>query len=206
MRAVAGFSTPVPTMGAGAGVCRCPAAAAAAKPASLAALQQCNRARLNCRSLSDAAAPIQGSSFATTSTRRRVVTAAAAAGVTSAGGGAVAPPALDAAERPRARLAVFVSGGGSNMRAIHAACQSGQINADVAVRSRTAGQLGAAKPYVCVWREGGGGKGGEGGLLRFATPTAPHPPLQRSSTHPRITRPTTRPYAAHLSPVTGGCQ
>lgn len=31
------------------------------------------------------------------------------------------------------RLAVFVSGGGSNMRAIHAACQDGRINAVVAV-------------------------------------------------------------------------
>ena len=34
----------------------------------------------------------------------------------------------------RKRLAVFVSGGGSNLRAIHAATQDGRVDADVVVR------------------------------------------------------------------------
>lgn len=42
-----------------------------------------------------------------------------------------APSALEAA--PRKKLAVFVSGGGSNFKAIHAACLKGTINADVVV-------------------------------------------------------------------------
>jgi phosphoribosylglycinamide formyltransferase len=33
----------------------------------------------------------------------------------------------------RGRLAVFVSGGGSNLKAIHAACLDGRVNADVVV-------------------------------------------------------------------------
>ncbi len=40
------------------------------------------------------------------------------------------PPAAPA----RARLAVFVSGGGSNFKAIHAACGDGRVNGDVVVR------------------------------------------------------------------------
>eukprot|EP00195_Chlamydomonas_chlamydogama_P012249 CAMPEP_0202901616 /NCGR_PEP_ID=MMETSP1392-20130828/14354_1 /ASSEMBLY_ACC=CAM_ASM_000868 /TAXON_ID=225041 /ORGANISM="Chlamydomonas chlamydogama, Strain SAG 11-48b" /LENGTH=288 /DNA_ID=CAMNT_0049588205 /DNA_START=186 /DNA_END=1053 /DNA_ORIENTATION=- len=37
------------------------------------------------------------------------------------------------AEKPKARLAVFVSGGGSNFKAIHAAILDGRVNAEVAV-------------------------------------------------------------------------
>jgi hypothetical protein len=46
------------------------------------------------------------------------------------------PPATAAnqAERPKARLAFFVSGGGSNFKAIHAAVLDGRIHADIAVR------------------------------------------------------------------------
>jgi phosphoribosylglycinamide formyltransferase len=46
-----------------------------------------------------------------------------------------APPQLAAGpDAPKAKLAVFVSGGGSNFRAIHAACMDGRINAEVVVR------------------------------------------------------------------------
>ncbi len=40
------------------------------------------------------------------------------------------------AETPKARLAVFVSGGGSNFKAIHAAILDGRINAEVVVSRR----------------------------------------------------------------------
>ena len=49
-------------------------------------------------------------------------------------GEAVNPPKLKAQEQ-LPRLAVFVSGGGSNFRAIHAAILNCQIQAEVAVRS-----------------------------------------------------------------------
>lgn len=42
------------------------------------------------------------------------------------------PP--DVSTSNRARLAVFVSGGGSNFKAIHAACLDKRINADIVVR------------------------------------------------------------------------
>ncbi|BDA47735.1 Phosphoribosylglycinamide formyltransferase, chloroplastic [Coccomyxa sp. Obi] len=42
------------------------------------------------------------------------------------------PPALEATEK-KPRLGIFVSGGGSNFRAIYAAIVDGRINADVAV-------------------------------------------------------------------------
>jgi hypothetical protein len=45
---------------------------------------------------------------------------------------AAAPP-QDLNTGSKARLAVFVSGGGSNFKAIHAACQDGRINAEVVV-------------------------------------------------------------------------
>lgn len=41
------------------------------------------------------------------------------------------PPPDSSADRPRARLVVFVSGGGSNFKALHAACLDGSIHADV---------------------------------------------------------------------------
>jgi len=41
-------------------------------------------------------------------------------------------PPVDAA---KARLAVFVSGGGSNFKAIHAAILDGRINAEVVVKT-----------------------------------------------------------------------
>ncbi|KAF8069580.1 PUR3 [Scenedesmus sp. PABB004] len=47
---------------------------------------------------------------------------------------AAGPPDAAGAPGPRKKLAVFVSGGGSNFKAIHAACLSGAINADVVVR------------------------------------------------------------------------
>lgn len=47
------------------------------------------------------------------------------------------PEHIDAAGSKK-RLAVFVSGGGSNFKAIHAACQRGAINAEVVVSSRQA--------------------------------------------------------------------
>lgn len=43
------------------------------------------------------------------------------------------PPAYTLSQKPPARLAVFVSGGGSNMKAIHAAILDGRINAKIAV-------------------------------------------------------------------------
>jgi phosphoribosylglycinamide formyltransferase len=50
--------------------------------------------------------------------------------VAAAAHGSLPEYKLDA--RPPARLAVFVSGGGSNFKAIHAACLDGRINATVA--------------------------------------------------------------------------
>lgn len=47
------------------------------------------------------------------------------------------PEHIDAAGGKK-RLAVFVSGGGSNFKAIHAACQRGAINAEVVVSRQTA--------------------------------------------------------------------
>lgn len=47
---------------------------------------------------------------------------------------AAAQPPQQQPAASKARLAVFVSGGGSNMRAIHAACLDGRINADIVVR------------------------------------------------------------------------
>jgi phosphoribosylglycinamide formyltransferase len=44
-----------------------------------------------------------------------------------------APPEHVEAGSSKKRLAVFVSGGGSNFKAIHAACQKGIINAEVVV-------------------------------------------------------------------------
>ncbi|MEW5311272.1 MAG: hypothetical protein WDW38_003000 [Sanguina aurantia] len=44
---------------------------------------------------------------------------------------ACTPSAHSGAERPRARLVVFVSGGGSNFKALHVACLDGSIHADI---------------------------------------------------------------------------
>jgi hypothetical protein len=46
----------------------------------------------------------------------------------------LSPPTLKG-KKDRPKLAVFVSGGGSNFRAIHAAILDGRIKADVAVRT-----------------------------------------------------------------------
>ena len=46
--------------------------------------------------------------------------------VRAAGGGAAPAP-----DRPKAKVAVFVSGGGSNLRALHAAMLDGRVNAEV---------------------------------------------------------------------------
>jgi hypothetical protein len=51
-----------------------------------------------------------------------------AAAVTKAG-----PPEQHSCNDSKKKLAVFVSGGGSNFKAIHAACLKGQINAEVVV-------------------------------------------------------------------------
>ncbi|CAI5497508.1 unnamed protein product [Closterium sp. Naga37s-1] len=48
-------------------------------------------------------------------------------------GDAAAADAAQPSDRRRARLAVFVSGGGSNFKAIHAACADGRVNGDVVV-------------------------------------------------------------------------
>lgn len=48
-------------------------------------------------------------------------------------GGQNAPP-MTSTLPPRARIAVFLSGGGSNFKAVHAACLDGRINGDVVVR------------------------------------------------------------------------
>lgn len=64
------------------------------------------------------------------SVRRRVATPPLAASKSSA----VSPPEIAEEGRPP-RLAVFVSGGGSNFRAIHAGILNGQISAEVAVSS-----------------------------------------------------------------------
>ena len=63
-----------------------------------------------------------------------------------------------AAAAERAKLAVFVSGGGSNLQAIHAATLDGRIEADVAVRE---------------WEREGGGREG----FRFGFSCPPPPPL-----------------------------
>lgn len=57
---------------------------------------------------------------------RRALAAAAAAAHTP-------PPDHSSAQAPKKRLAVFVSGGGSNFRAIHAATQQGAMAGEVAV-------------------------------------------------------------------------
>lgn len=57
------------------------------------------------------------------------------------------PPAVFTLEQAKpARLAVFVSGGGSNMKALHAAIQRGAINAVIAVREGGEGEGRACKP------------------------------------------------------------
>ena len=48
---------------------------------------------------------------------------------------AAAASGNDTSQKPKARLAVFVSGGGSNFKAIHEAVLDGRIHADIAVRS-----------------------------------------------------------------------
>lgn len=50
---------------------------------------------------------------------------------------ASALPEYTLTEKPPARLAVFVSGGGSNMKALHAAIQAGRLNAEIAVSVET---------------------------------------------------------------------
>jgi phosphoribosylglycinamide formyltransferase len=68
-------------------------------------------------------------------TRHHTVTAAAAS-----------PPERAAAgSAPKSKLAVFVSGGGSNFKAIHAACLSGAINADVVVRGEEGAEAQLAR-------------------------------------------------------------
>jgi hypothetical protein len=55
-------------------------------------------------------------------------------------GRGVALAAADGAPPPRPKLAVFVSGGGSNLRALHAATAAGgRVNADIAVRGGATG-------------------------------------------------------------------
>ena len=61
---------------------------------------------------------------------RRALSAPAAAAAALAGPPADVPPA---AQPPKKRLAVFVSGGGSNFRAIHAAMLEGGVHGEVAV-------------------------------------------------------------------------
>lgn len=62
------------------------------------------------------------------------VRCAAAAGAHAAPAAAAQPPTGEPLDR-KPRLAIFVSGGGSNFKAIHAACLRGDVNADVAVRT-----------------------------------------------------------------------
>ena len=60
-----------------------------------------------------------------------------------------APPEYtEVKEKPKARLAVFVSGGGSNFKAIHAACLDGCINGEVVVSAGTVcgGGLSSSQP------------------------------------------------------------
>jgi formyltetrahydrofolate hydrolase len=57
---------------------------------------------------------------------------------------ATPPESPSTASSPPKRLAVFVSGGGSNFRAIHAAITDGRINADVAVVVTNAPSCGGA--------------------------------------------------------------
>jgi len=52
-------------------------------------------------------------------------------------------PEYKLAEKPPARLAVFVSGGGSNMKALHAAIQDSRLNAEIAVRCTTSIDVGS---------------------------------------------------------------
>ena len=61
-----------------------------------------------------------GSSGGSSMRHRRFATTAAAA----AGGG-------EGSEAGKAKVAVFVSGGGSNLRALHAAMEDGRVNAEV---------------------------------------------------------------------------
>lgn len=49
-------------------------------------------------------------------------------------------PAYTIVDKPKAKLAVFVSGGGSNFKAIHAAILDGRINAEVVVSIRLTGR------------------------------------------------------------------
>ena len=52
----------------------------------------------------------------------------------AAAGTSVGLPATRGREHGPARIAVFVSGGGSNMKAVHAAIQRGEINGELVVR------------------------------------------------------------------------
>jgi hypothetical protein len=54
------------------------------------------------------------------------------------------PPEQHSCNDSKKKLAVFVSGGGSNSKAIHAACLKGQINADVVVSHNKEAQNMAA--------------------------------------------------------------
>lgn len=60
----------------------------------------------------------------------------AASAMAASAGPQVSPPEVTAGGRPPAKLAVFVSGGGSNLMALHAATQDGRINGSIVVRQR----------------------------------------------------------------------
>ena len=66
-------------------------------------------------------APLRGAAARGSGTRLR-----ARSLVRAAGGGAAPAP-----DRPKAKVAVFVSGGGSNLRALHAAMLDGRVHAEV---------------------------------------------------------------------------
>jgi hypothetical protein len=62
---------------------------------------------------------------------------------------AAGPPEHIDTAGSKKRLAVFVSGGGSNFKAIHAACQKGTINAEVVVSNRLHSRRGCTTATVC---------------------------------------------------------
>ena len=82
-------------------------------------------------------------------------TAASAAASALAGSAApqVSPPDVTASGRPPAKLAVFVSGGGSNLMALHAATQDGRINGSIVVRlsARADHLLDVVLDHIQAW-------------------------------------------------------
>jgi hypothetical protein len=100
-----------------------PCAAAAHLPAAAAGAMLAAAARATAP-----LAPGQPQHPSTTRWRRQTGGRRAAAAASGA------PPQQLSDPEPKAKLAVFVSGGGSNFKAIHAACLDGRINAEVVVR------------------------------------------------------------------------